>query len=142
LARRFKIFSRCDGAAAVEFAIIAPVVILLILGGLDLGHQYYIEHLITEASREGARYGARYTGASTDPTSSQISTYVATTLNYNSFNLQNLVVSASYSGASPNEIVTVTVTADKYWWILGILPGFTNPTTLIAHTAMIVEGPS
>ena len=142
MARRFKIFSRCEGVAAVEFAIILPVLLLLILGGMDLGHAYYIEHLITNASREGARYGARYTGAATDPTSSQISTYVTTTLNYNSFNLDNLVVSGSYSGASPNEIVTVTVTANKQWWILGSLLGLTNPTTLTAQTAMIVEGPS
>jgi Flp pilus assembly protein TadG len=126
----------------VEFAIILPVLLLLMLGGMDLGHAYYIEHLITNASREGARYGARYTGAATDPTSGQISTYVTTTLNYNSFNLQSLVVSGNYSGASPNEIVTVTVQANKQWWILGSLLGLTNPMTITAQTAMIVEGPS
>jgi Flp pilus assembly protein TadG len=141
LARRFKIFSRCDGATVVEFAIIVPILLLLILGGMDLGHSYYIEHLITNASREGARYAAKYTGATTYPTSSAISTYVKTNLNYNSFNLDNIVVSGSYSGVSPNEIVTVTVQANKQWWILGSLPGFTNPTTLQAQTAMIVEGP-
>jgi len=130
-----------SGAVAIEFAIILPVLLSLMLGGMDLGHAYYIEHVITNASREGARYGARYTGAAA-PTSSQISTYVTTTLNYNSFNLQSLVVSGSYSGASPNEIVTVTVKANKQWWVLGSLPGFTNPTTLTAQTAMIVEGPS
>ena len=54
-----------EGAAAVEFAIILPVLMLLILGGMDLGHMYYIEHLITNASREGARYGAKYTGTPT-----------------------------------------------------------------------------
>lgn len=142
MARRVKFFSRCDGSAAVEFGFVLPVLALLILGGLDLGHSYYLEHLITNASREGARYGARYTGASTDPTSSQISTYVTTTLGYNGLGLKNLTVIGSYSGTSPNEIITVTVTAKKYWWILGKLPGFTNPTTLTAQTAMIVEGPS
>lgn len=141
MARRFKIFSRCEGVAVVEFAIILPILLLLILGGMDFGHAYYIEHVITNASREGARYGSRYTGAATNPTSSQISTYVTTTLNYNSFNLNNLVVSGSYSGASPNEIVTVTVKANKQWWILGCLLGLTNPTTLKVQTAMIVEGP-
>lgn len=132
---------RTQGVAAVEFSIILTVMILLILGGMDLGHSYYIEHLITNASREGARYAARYTVATTDPTSSAISTYVKTNLNYNSFNLQNLVISGSYSGVSPNKIVTVTVNADKYWWILGSLPGFTEPQTLTAQTAMIVERP-
>jgi hypothetical protein len=105
---------------------------------MDLGHMYYIEHVITNASREGARYAARYTG-NPPPTSSQISSYVKTDLNYNSFNLKDLNVSGNYTGTSPNEIVTVTVQADKYWWILGnILP---NPDQLKAETAMAVEGP-
>jgi Flp pilus assembly protein TadG len=142
LARRFKIFSRCDGSSAVEFAIILPALLLLVLGGMDLGEAYYINHLITEGSREGARYGARYTGATTDPTSGQISTYVTTNLNYSSFNLQSLTITGAYSGASPNKIVTVTVTAQKQWWILGALLGLTNPATFTATTAMIVEGPS
>ena len=51
-----------EGAAAVEFAIILPILLLLILGALDMGHMYYIDHLITNASREGARYAAKYTG--------------------------------------------------------------------------------
>ena len=50
-----------EGSAAVEFAIILPLLMFLILGGMDLGHMYYIEHLITNASREGARYGRKYT---------------------------------------------------------------------------------
>jgi Flp pilus assembly protein TadG len=130
-----------EGVTAVEFAIILPVLSLLILGGMDLGHGYYIKHIITNASREGARYAAAYTSSTTPPTSAQISTYVKTTINYNSFDLDNLVVSGSYAGASPNEIATVTVQANKSWWILGTFLGFTNPTTLTATTAMAVEGP-
>jgi Flp pilus assembly protein TadG len=130
-----------EGVTAVEFAIILPVLSLLILGGMDLAHGYYIKHIITNASREGARYAAAYTSSASPPTSDQISTYVKTTLNYNSFDLDNFVVSGSYAGASPNEIATVNVQANKSWWILGTLLGFTNPTTLTAKTAMAVEGP-
>jgi Flp pilus assembly protein TadG len=132
---------RQEGAAAVEFALIIPVLMLLLLGGMDLAHAYYIEHVITNASREGARYASRYTVATTDPSSSAISTYVKTTLKYNSCNLDSLNVSGSYSGVSPNRIVTVTVTANKQWWILGSLPGFTNPSTIKGETAMTVERP-
>ena len=146
LARRFKIFSRCEGVAAVEFAIILPALMFLILGGMDLGHAYYLEHLITNASREGARYATKYISHGvTVPTSGQVSTYVKTTLGYNSFNLNNFQV--YYPPNTPSidsngyTDVTVTVTADKYWWILGSLPGFTNPTTLKAQTTMIWEGP-
>jgi Flp pilus assembly protein TadG len=133
-------FKHADGASAVEFAIILPVMMLLMLGGMDLGHAFYMQHVITNASREGARYGANYTG-NDSPTTNAISTYVKTTLNYNSFNFNSLTVDGTYSGTSPSKIVTVTVQAKKYWWLLGTVPGFTNPKQLTATTAMLVEGP-
>ena len=140
------------GAVAVEFALILPVLVFLILGGMDIGHMFYIDHIISTASREGARYGAKYTGnPPVDPTSADISNYVKEPppapggLNYNKFNLKNLVVSSPLpTGVNPNKIRTVTVTADKQWWVLGTFKffgfaGFTNPKTLTATTAMNVE---
>jgi len=127
-----------EGSAAVEFAIILPVLLLLVLGGLDMGHMYYIDHLITNASREGARYAAKYTGTTAEPTSAQVSSYVKSTLNYNAFNLTNLAVTKTDAGAIPNKIATVTVTAEKHWWVLGTLAGFSTKT-LRAQTAMNVE---
>jgi Flp pilus assembly protein TadG len=125
------------GGAAVEFAIIASVLILLIFGAVDLGHRYYIQYLTSNASREGARYAAKYTGTTTILSSTQISTYVIDTLNYKRFNLDNLTVQGDYTAG--NVIVTVTVKADKHWWILGSLPGVTDPTTVTGTTAMNVE---
>jgi Flp pilus assembly protein TadG len=127
-----------EGAAAVEFAIILPVLLLLTLGALDLGHMYFVDHLITNASREGARYAAKYTGTAAEPTNAQVSTYVKSTLNYDAFNLDALTVSATYAGTFPNRIATVTVTANKQWWALGVLAGF-PAKTLTAQTAMNVE---
>lgn len=43
------------GAAAVEFAIIAPVFFLLILGMVEIGRAVMVQQIITNASREGAR---------------------------------------------------------------------------------------
>jgi hypothetical protein len=141
VARQIKIISESEGAIAVEFAIILPVLLLLILGGMDLGHRYYIQYLTSNASREGARYAAKYTGSITPPNSSAISNFVKLPagLNYNSFNLDTLVVSGSYTGVFPNKFVTVTVTAIKHWWILGGLPGITDPQTVKAMTAMTME---
>jgi Flp pilus assembly protein TadG len=133
-------FKHADGASAVEFAIILPVMILLMLGGMDLGHMFYMQHVITNASREGARHAAHYTG-NAEPSSGDISTYVTTTLNYSNFNFNDLTVLASYSNTSPNRIVTVTVQAKKFWWILSNILGFTNPKQLTATTAMQMEGP-
>jgi Flp pilus assembly protein TadG len=136
-----------EGAAAVEFALILPILVLLVLGGLDLGHRFYMEHLITNASREGARFAAKYTGTAAAPTSTAVSNYVKLpppNLDYNAFNLDNLTVTTTYVGVFPNRIATVTVTAQKHWWILGTFnffgfQGFTNPQTITAATAMNVE---
>jgi len=43
------------GAAAVEFAIVAPVFFLMILGMIEIGRAVMVQQIITNASREGAR---------------------------------------------------------------------------------------
>ncbi len=43
------------GAAAVEFAIVAPVFFLMIFGMIEFGRMIMVQQLITNASREGAR---------------------------------------------------------------------------------------
>ncbi|HLA83795.1 MAG TPA: TadE/TadG family type IV pilus assembly protein [Thermoguttaceae bacterium] len=43
------------GAAAVEFAIVAPVFFLMILGMIEVGRAIMVQQVITNASREGAR---------------------------------------------------------------------------------------
>jgi Flp pilus assembly protein TadG len=129
-----------EGAAAVEFAIVLPALLLLTLGALDLGHMYFVDHIITNASREGARFAAKYTGTAAAPTSAQVSNYIKSSsgLNYDTFNLNSLKVTTTYAGTFPNRIATVTVTANKQWWALGVLAGFADKT-LTAQTAMNVE---
>jgi Flp pilus assembly protein TadG len=134
------------GAVAVEFAIIIPLFIFLVLGGMDLAHMFYIEHIVATASREGARYGAKYTGSPpADPSPTQISTYVTSTVVPP---LDGLVVQdpvyTNVPGPPAYRIVTVTVTAHKHWWILGTFnfygwEPFPNPRTVTGKTSMKVE---
>jgi Flp pilus assembly protein TadG len=42
-------------AAAVEFAIVAPVFFLLVLGMIEYGRMVMVQQVLTNASREGAR---------------------------------------------------------------------------------------
>ena len=46
------------GASAVEFALIVPVIILLLMGTVSTGLSYNDHVSLTNAAREGARYGA------------------------------------------------------------------------------------
>lgn len=62
---------QCEGAAMVEFAISASVLLLIVLGIIEFGFLWYQKQVITNASREGARYGVTYqtttTGARLSP---------------------------------------------------------------------------
>jgi hypothetical protein len=45
------------GAAVVEFALILPILLALLMGGIDASLAFYDKAVITNASREGARAG-------------------------------------------------------------------------------------
>ena len=45
------------GAAVVEFAVILPLLLVILFGIIEFGLIMYNKHIITNASREGARYG-------------------------------------------------------------------------------------
>jgi Flp pilus assembly protein TadG len=49
--------SRRSGAAAVEFAVVAPIFFLVVLGIIEFGRMAMVEQVITNAAREGARVG-------------------------------------------------------------------------------------
>jgi Flp pilus assembly protein TadG len=46
-----------QGAAVIEFALILPLLLLLLIGGIDMSLALYDKAVITNASREGARAG-------------------------------------------------------------------------------------
>ena len=54
------LFRHRRGQSMVEFAVLAPVFFLLLLGTIDLGRAVYIYDAISNAAREGARAGVPY----------------------------------------------------------------------------------
>ena len=49
--------SNRHGAAAVEFAIVAPIFFMVVLGIIEFGRMSMVQQVITNAAREGARVG-------------------------------------------------------------------------------------
>ena len=52
---RKSLLRRHSGQSMVEFAVLAPVFFLLLLGTIDLGRAVYIYNTISDAAREGTR---------------------------------------------------------------------------------------
>jgi Flp pilus assembly protein TadG len=68
------------GAAAVEFALVLPLLMLLLLGGIDWGYYFFVDQIVTNAAREGARTGAvadRATSDARDVAQSAVAGYLA-----------------------------------------------------------------
>src|SRR3989441_2836776 len=52
---RKTLLRRHSGQSMVEFAVLAPIFFLLLLGTIDLGRAVYIYNTISDAAREGTR---------------------------------------------------------------------------------------
>lgn len=90
--------ARDRGAAAVEMALVLPLIVFLVFGIIDFGRMFNAQITLTEAAREGARAVAL--GESADPrvaTATQGLTAVTTT------------VTPCPSTPSPDADATVTV---------------------------------
>ena len=55
LAARWRHLTRDGGAAAVEFALVVPILLLLVFGIAEFGRAYNIQTTLSGAAREGAR---------------------------------------------------------------------------------------
>ncbi len=50
---------RRDGAAVAEFGILAPLLVLITFGAIDVGQGINVAQIVNDASREGARQATR-----------------------------------------------------------------------------------
>jgi hypothetical protein len=55
-----KVFHRHAGIATVEFAIVLPLLVLLLLAVTEIGRAMVRYNALTKATQEGARYAAAY----------------------------------------------------------------------------------
>ena len=128
-----------EGAAAVEFAIVLPILMLILAGLFDFGWLFYWQHSVTNASRAGARYAvqAKYVnGISTPYNDAEIQAMVTT--NYG----DDLGVTVDRTGGTNSGAPrSVTVTKTMQWFFLSFLQGLgvNLPTTINNKTTMTVE---
>jgi Flp pilus assembly protein TadG len=130
------------GAAAVEFALILPILLLVFFGMIELSLALYDKAILTNASREGARAGIVL--SSPKLTDAQIRTVV---LNYTNGALISLgsttaptvTIAQSTPASFPNPLrVTVSYTY-KGLGVGTLLGALGAPIVLTSSTSMVNE---
>src|SRR5215469_7019327 len=54
-----RLFRNNRGAAAVEMALVVPLLLTIMFGSVELGNYFMDEHVLVKAVRDGARFAAR-----------------------------------------------------------------------------------
>jgi Flp pilus assembly protein TadG len=128
---------RRAGAAAVEFAVVSPLLFLVLLGIIECGRMIMIQQSLTTAAREGARV-AIIDGNSPAKAETAVEKFLAASGVTGS---KVLVSPASTSSVAHGEPVTVSVSIPfrKVSWLPS--PMFFGNLTLSSTAAMRRETP-
>ncbi len=120
--------ARERGVAAVEFALVLPLLVLVLFGIIEFSLILYDKAIITNASREGARSGILYRYPT--PTPAQLQTLVSSVVNQY---CQNRLISLGAAsavqttvipgGSNPGDPLTVRV---DYNYRFLVLPNFVS----------------
>lgn len=121
------------GAAAVEFALLLPVLMLILFGIIEFGMIMYSREVITNASREGARSGI--VQATVKPTVGEIQTMVTNYLTGTGIDPNAVTINVIGAGLTAPNILTVTVNYPYNFFVPAIL-GLGNTINLTGQTVM------
>lgn len=84
------------GQALVEFALILPILLLVIFGLFDLARAVWQENTLAYAAREGTRYAIVHGSASDDPSSSTNTADIAAVVRAAAVGVSNITVTVNY----------------------------------------------
>jgi Flp pilus assembly protein TadG len=124
------------GAAAVEFALLLPVLLTILFGIIEFGMIMYGREVVTNASREGARAGI--VQVSPKPTSGDITTIATNYLTSTGVNPSDVTITVTGAGGASPAMLTVTATYN-YPWLIRYIPnvlGLPSPLPIAMSTTM------
>ena len=137
-----------DGGSLVEFAVIAPLLLMILFGIMEFGILLYNQAVITNASREGARFGivartVRRTGGLEGEIATEIFKYKNYLISFSATTAPIIVETtpADTAGALFGEDLKVRVEWDYTFLLIPKMTniGLSNPLTLSAETVMKYE---
>lgn len=123
------------GVAAVEFAVVSPILFMLLLGMVEMGRALMVQQVLTNASREAARV-AIVSSASASGVTTAATNYTTNAR----VNGATATVSPDPTAALPGTTLTVTVSVPygSVTWVP--LPKYLANAQLTASSSMRKEG--
>ena len=124
-----------DGASAVEFALVLPLLLLLILGTVEFGTLFYRQAIVSWSSREAARTGI--VQAVPKPTAGQVEAVVSSVLNKAGLGAAPVAVTVTGAGGAFGTDLTVLVESPyRFQFVPALAPGMPSSVTLRGRTVM------
>ena len=122
------------GAAAVEFAVVAPVFFLLVFGMIEYGRMVMVQQIITNAAREGTRTAVLDGSTTSGTKTAAINAMAAGNITITTSNVT--VTPDPPSNAAYGDPVTVTVSVpfSQVSWLPS--PMYLGSKTMTASTTM------
>src|SRR5262245_58744247 len=91
-------YTKEAGSVVVEFALVLPILLLIMFGGVEFGLAMYNKEVITNASREGARAGIVI--GTPRPTVTQITNVVKTYLTNTGWDATKATITVTVLGVT------------------------------------------
>jgi len=124
------------GAAAVEFALLLPVIATLTFGMIDFGRMLWFQEVLVNATRTGARQGTLFNSGNGQ---AQIQGFVAQSLTNGGVPAAGLNVTVNGLGTGQGNPLTVTSSIPwNYMVIDGLIPALST-SQLQATVVMMNE---
>ena len=120
------------GATAVEFAVVAPIVLLLVFGMIEFGRMIVVQQVITNAAREGAEH-AQLPGTTSEQVNKTIRNYLAGK-SVSDARVSLTPIEPANAGDGEQITVTVSIPFHSVSWLPS--PAFLGSTNLSARSVV------
>lgn len=127
------------GSAAVEMALVTPMLLTLLFGAADLGNYFLSEHALINGVRDGARYAARvYPLACTAVNDDTTTTTATATKNLVRTNTIDGTGNARLYGWNDNSTIKVSITCNtSATYAGGIYSGSSTGAPVVTVSATV-----
>lgn len=128
-----------DGQALVEFALIAPILLVLVFGIFDLGMAWNAYQVITDAAREGARSGVIATGATNQTVAAQVEAAVEDAIDRTWLKVENATITVVVDPATRGPLEVDVAYAHRFLFIGPLIGWVSSQSDITLRTEVVMR---